>query len=373
MKRIISLFLISIMMFSMVLPVFADDTMAITLEKAIELAKENSIVLKNHDANILIAERNLKSANHEADIVNLDSIVSDSQYLANGKTKDLYPAQKQRILDDLKIAKKDEIKSIEIAVTTSYYSLYNDMLSLETSKDNIAVQKKELDSKKKEFELGLVTKNTLLDLENSIAQSELSLKKKDWSIEMAHMDLAKILGVDLNTRFLLVEKLDLSVDVNYDVDALAEQAKVQGAGILKAEKNLEMKILEDKVIGRYTRYKRPEGSIEDYDKAIVDLEKAVEDAKISEEVKIRSDLNSILNAQLDLEIADLKLQIAERMLNTQQVKNNLGMVVYLDVVKAENDVAAAKLDIQLKQLTLYKLVENYNYYIQDFVETIANE
>ncbi|MCH4887412.1 hypothetical protein EZV73_07510 [Acidaminobacter sp. JC074] len=365
MKRILSLLLVGVVLLSAVVPAFAEEVMGITLEKAIELAKENSITLKNYDANILIAERNLSSAENKADDLEIKSIISDSQYLADGKAKELVPAQKERIVEDLKTAKEDEIKSIEIAVTSAYYSLYNEILSLGTAKDSIAVQKEELASKQKEFELGLVTQNTISDLENSIAQAELNLQKSEWSIQMAHMDLAKTLGVDLNTRFLLVQKLDLSVDTEYDVETLALQAQTQGSSIEKAEKDLEMKILEEKVVNRYTRYKMPEGS-EDYDKSIADLEKAVEDAKVTEEVKIRTDYNNILNAQLDLEIAKLKLEIAERTLNTQEVKNNLGMVIYLDVVKAENDVEAAKLDIQVKELSLYKLVENYNYYIKDF-------
>ena len=366
MKRIVSLLLIGVILLSSAIPAFAEDTMGITLENAIELAKENSITLKNYDANILIAERNLKSAEHQSDIAKTDAVVNDTEYLANGKAKELYPAQKQRILDDLKISKEDEIQNLEIEVTSMYYSLYNEMLSLGTLKDSITVQREELTSKQKEFELGLVTKNTISDLENSIAQAELNLKKAEWSIEMGHMDLAKTLGVDLNTRFLLVQKLDLGVEINYDVETLAVQAQTQGDAIKKAQKDLEMKILEKSVVRRYTRYKSPEGS-EDYDKSIADLEKALEDAKITEEIKIRSDYNSILNAQLDLEISKLKLEIAERTLNTQQVKNNLGMVIYLEVVKAENDVESAKLDIQLKELSLYELVENYNYYIADFV------
>lgn len=365
MKRIISLLLMSVLFLSAVVPSFAEDTTAITLEKAIELAKENSFVLKNYDNNILIAERNLKSAEHQADIVSTSGVVNDSEYLANGKTKELYPAQNQRTLEDLKIEKEEAIKDIEIEVTSAYYSLYNEILSIQTQKDNLEVEKQELTSKQQELELGLATQNNVLDLENNIAQTELSIQKAEWSIDMAQMDLAKTLGVNLDTKFLLVEKLDLNVSLDIDVNILSEQAKTQGATVLKAEKDLEMKILEKKVVEKYTRYKSPEGS-EDYNKSIADLEKAIEDAKVTEEVKIRTDYNSILNAQLDLEIAILKLEIAERSLSTNQVKSELGMVIYLDVVKSQNEVDSAKIDIQTKELNLYKLVENFNYYTINF-------
>ena len=365
MKRIISLLLLCVLLVSAVVPAFAEDIMAITLEEAIELAKENSLVLKNFESNILIAERNLKSADYQSDIVNTNGVISDSEYLENGKTKELYPAQKQRILDDLLVEKEEAIKDIEIEVTSAYYSLYNELLSLETKKDNLDVQHQELESKQQELTLGLITQNTVFDLENNIAQMALSYQKSEWSIDMAQMDLAITLGVDLDTTFLLVEKLDLSVSLEVDINTLSEQAILQGASVLKAEKDLEMKILEKKVVNKYTRYKSPEGS-EDYDKSIADLEKALEDARVNEEVKIRSDYNSILNAQLDLEIAKLKLEIAERLLDANQVKNDLGMNVYLDVVKSQNAVESAELEILTKELNLYKLVENFNYYIQDF-------
>ena len=367
MKKIVSLLLISVLLLSAIVPAFAEDNMAITLEQAIELATENSLELKNYDSNILIAKRNLKSAEHQSDIVNTKGVVSDTEYLESGKTKELYPAQKQRILDDLKTEKDEVIKSIEIDVTSVYYALYNEMLQVESQQDNLEVQKQELTSKQQELALGLSTKNTVLDLENNIAQTELVIKKAAWSIEMAHMDLAKTLGVDLDTKFLLVEKLDLGVSLDVDVNALAEQAKIQGATILKSEKDLEMKILEKKVVGRYTRYKRPEGS-EDYDKSITDLEKAIEDAKVSEEVKIRSDYNSILNVQLDLEIAKLKLEIEKRTLKTNQVKSDLGMVIYLEVVKSQNSLDSATLEIQSKELNLYKLIENFNDYTKTFTD-----
>lgn len=367
MKKFISLLLVTILLLSAVMPAFAEDqTMVITIDKALELAKENSLVLNNHDNNILIAERNLKTALRKSDDVETKGIVDDNTLLENGKIKDLYPAQKQRILDDLLTDKEDAIRDIEIEVTSTYYSLYNETLSIESMKANLEVQKQELISKQKELELGLTTKNAVLDFENTIAQTELNIQKANWSIEMAQMNLAKLLGVNLNTRFFLVEKLDLSTVVDIDVTALSEIAKTEGASIKKAEKDLEMLILEEKVMNRYSRF-YSSNLTDDYDERIVDLEKAVEDAKISEELKIRSDYNSILTAQLDLEISKLKLEITERTLNTNQVKNDLGMVIYLEVVKAQNTVDEAKIIIQTEELNLYKLVENFNYYTKDFV------
>ena len=366
MKKIISLLLISVLLLSAVVPAFAEEIMTITLEEAIDLAKENSLVLKNFESNILIAERNLKSAMYQADIVKTDGVLSDSEYLENGKIKELYPAEKQRILDDLMVEKEESIKDIEVEVTTAYYSLYNEMLSLDEKRDNLEVQQLELGSKQQEFYLGLITHNTLLDLENNIAQMELANEKAEWSIEMAQMDLAKTLGVDLNTKLILVEALDLNVSFEYDIEFLAEQAKAEGASVLEAEKDLEMKILEKQVVNKYTRYKSPENS-EDYDQSIVDLEKALEEARVTEEFNVRSDYNSILNAQLDLEIAKLKLIMAERVLEASQVKSDLGMIVYLDVVKSQNAVDSAELEILIKELNLYELVETFNYSIQNFV------
>jgi len=178
--------------------------------------------------------------------------------------------------------------------------------------------------------------------------------------------LAKTLGVDLNTKLILVEALDLNVSFEYDIEFLAEQAKAEGSSVLEAEKDLEMKILEKQVVNKYTRYKSPENS-EDYDQSIVDLEKALEEARVTEEFNVRSDYNSILNAQLDLEIAKLKLIMAERVLEASQVKSDLGMIVYLDVVKSQNAVDSAELEILIKELNLYELVETFNYSIQNFV------
>jgi len=369
MKRILSLFVVGVILLSAVVPAFAEDSEKITvsLEKAIELATENSIAIKNYENNILIAERNLKSAQHEADIVKLDKSLSSSAYLTAGKTKEYTPVVKERTLEDLKTDKEKAVQDLQISVVGSYYTLYNQMLSMETLNDNLEVQKEELESKKKELSLGLTTKNSVLDLENNIATAELEIKKAKWNLEMAQMDLAKTLGVDLNTIFILTDNPELLSVIEYDVEALVEKAVLEGTSVSKAQKDLDMKKLEKEVETRYTLYKRPEGA-EDFDKSIADLEKALADAKVTEEVKIRSDYNSILSAQLDLEISKLKLEIAERTLSTNQLKYDLGMLVYLDVVKNQNSVADAKLDIQTKELNLYKLVEAFNYYIQDFNE-----
>lgn len=367
MKRIISLLLLSILVVGAFVPAYAEDnTVFVTLEQAIEMAQENSIIIKNYDNNILIAERNLKSAIHQADVVRMDKSLADLEYLSNGRTKDLVPLQKEKIITDLKSEKVDTLNSIRLEVTSAYVSLKHEILGLESSIANLDVQKKELESKNKELSLGLTTKNTVLDLENSIASSELDIKKTQWSIEMAQMDLAKTLGVDLNTKFKLANDTDLTASYSYDIEQIAIQAIDMGAGVVKAEANLAMKKIEKDIEIRYTLYKRPEGA-EDFDKSIVDLEKALEDAKVAEEVKVRSDYNGILNAELDLEISKLKLEIAERTLNTNQIKYDLGMIVYLEVTKAQNSLDSAKVDIQSKELALYKAVENFNYYIKDFV------
>lgn len=371
MKKIVSILLVGVLLLSALVPAFANEskTMNLTLEDALKLAEENSIVLKNYDANLTIAKRNLSSAQQKADTIVVESVWSDSEYLANGTAKDYTPAVKQRIVDDLIKDRAQTVHNIQVDVTSSYRDLQQKILSMENSKDNLEVQKTELESNKKKLDLGLVTKNTILDLENSIATSELNIKKSEWDLEKAYMDFAKKIGVDLNTKFNLLPLGDLSVNFSYDVEALAITAKEKGDAVLKAEKDLEMKKLQRDVENRYTRFKRPEGA-EDFAKSITDLEKALEDAKIAAEVKVRSDYNSILNAKLDIDIAKLKVEIAERTLNTQQVKYDLGMVVYLEVTKAQNSLNSAKQAVQSAELSLYKLVENFDFYIKDFM---ANE
>lgn len=356
---------------SSVLPVFAEvelveeSKLELTIQEAIDTAMENNYEILAFDRQLLIAERYLNSAVRAADRVKIETS-SDAQFLANGKTLLLYPVQRQRELDDLINDAEDLKQNLQIDITSTYMELKNSVSDLEVMAKGLETLKSEFVSKERELELGLVTSNLIADLENAINQAELNIKKAKWENQLANMDLAKLIGVDLNTQFLLTDTQNYDVDLSiYDIDALAASAAELGSGVLTAEKNIEMKELEKEVTRLYTRYKTPEGS-EDFDESIADLEKDLDDARLTEEIKVRSDFTSIINADLDVQINTMKLELVDRELNVANIKYNLGMFIKLDVVKVEDSRQEALNNLESSKLNLFTLVENFNYYIDGF-------
>lgn len=371
MKRIISFIILLTIVMSSILPVFAEvelveeSKMELTIQEAIDTAMENNYEILAFDRQLLIAERYLKSAIRQSEVVKIET-ASDAQFLENGKTLLLYPAQRQRELDDLINDAEDLKQNLQIDITSTYMELKHSVSDLEVLEKGLETLKSEFVSKQREFELGLVTSNLIADLENAINQAELNIKKAKWENQLAHMELAKLIGVDLNTQFLLTDTQDYSADLSiYDIDALAASATEFGNGVLTAAKDIEMKELEKEVVRLYTRYKKPEGT-EDFDESIADLMKDLDDARLTEEIKIRSDYTSIINADLDVQINTMKLELVERELNVANIKYSLGMFIKLDVVKVEDSHQEALNNLESSKLTLFTLVENFDYYISGF-------
>ena len=364
MKKIIICIFAVLVLLSSIVPAFAEEVVAVDLDEAIELAKENSIILKNFDDHILLAERELKSAIYQSEVVNVNSIISDYEYFENGMIKEFDPYEAQKYLDDFIDEKALEIRTIEIEVTSLYYSLYHEMLTIEAKKDSLSLLESEFLERKFEYDLGLVTEFDLYTFEKSLNQLKLSLSQSERSIEMLQMELAKELGLELDTKILLVNYPQIDNTFNFDLEQIVELSKTDSIEVLEAIEKLELKKLEEKVASKYTRYMSPD-NIEDYDQSIVDLEKALEETIADVELKIRTDYNNIESAQYNLEISRILVEIAEMSLDEALVMNELGLNTSTDLLKSIAEVEASQLNMQKCVVELFKLVENFKVYTEN--------
>ena len=343
-----------------------NDKVSIDFDKALELAIQNSYKLETIDNKILISTRKLNSLNAKADAITNINDSNDSVYLENGKTKELYPEQEKRILNDLKDDKSDLLKDIRLDIISAYTNLKNKLSKIDTLQADYNTSITIYEQNKNKFKIGNITENELKAFESEVDQNLLKLKKAKLDIKLAEMELAKLTGYPLNTEFYLKGYFDLSVDIKkYDVEELANSAREKSKNVKKAIMDLKLKELEKKVVDKYTRYKRIEG-YEDLEKTIEDLKSDLEDAKMSEELKLRSDYNTILNNEATVKINQLRHDLAKRNYETAKIKYKYGLITYIDYTKTIDEIRSTLDTLNDSKLVLYKSVDNFENYISYF-------
>ncbi|BEP30287.1 TolC family protein [Helicovermis profundi] len=378
-KKIVSIVLMGMLILSMMSISFADNNVTpvlisanisknveINFDKALEMAVKNSYSIATIDRKILIATRKLNSDISKADSTKLNSLGTDAAYLENGKIKDLYPAQDKRKLNDLKDDKKDLENALRQDVVAAYTDLDNKLNNLTTIKTNYNTSVTTYEQNKKKFDLGLITESDLKVFESTRDQNLLEVKKANLAIELSQMELARITGYDLSTKFTLsgVYKIDASVP-SYDIESLSVKAKENSKNVVKAKNDLMLKELEKTTVDKYSRYEKPD-SYEDLENAVEDLTQDLEDAKIAEELKLRSDYNTIMNNEATVKINELRLELATRTYKTMKLKYEYGLATYLDYTKTIDAIKVSTDTLNDSKLALFKSVDSFNNYISYF-------
>ena len=177
------------------------------------------------------------------------------------------------------------------------------------------------------------------------------------------MELARITGYSLDTEFTLKGVYEVSTVIpSYDIATLALKTRESSKNVINASNDLVLKELERKTISKYSRYEKPD-SYEDLEADIEDLAEDLEDVKIAEELKLKSDYNTILNNEATVKIDELKLELASRTYSTTKLKYEYGLVTYLDYTKTIDDIRVKTDALNDSKLALYKSIDSFNNYI----------
>lgn len=367
MKKLVSLLMVfTLVIISLVGVSFGQINLdkVLDYDEVLALAIENSNALETIDSRILIAERNLRSAEHRSDVVNTSSVVSDSQYLENGLTKDYEPSVKKRELEDLKDQKRDLLKDFEIEVIKKVNDFNNKLKEISFYEEKLSTSKQQLENKKAEFEVGRITKNDLYEYEILVEDSQLELANAKRAYQKALITINKLIGYPLNTEVVLINPPDLAVEaLDYDLDLIVEKAMENSPEAVNAYHDLQLKELQWSVVRRFSRYSKPE-NFQDIEEEVEDYKEAYEDAKITGAVNAWSDYLNLLTDKDNYEISKMDYELAAKKLEVAETKYELGMITYLEYRQAQDTLKAAENDMKDLKLTLYTNKLDFDYYLE---------
>lgn len=327
----------------------------LTLNECLTLAYANDIDLKTIDTKIILAERELSEAKVNASNAAPERTMSEAQYLEEGKKLDLYPAIKEKALNDLKDSREDTKRGINKSVVAAFQSINDKRATITQQTKALAILEKELAIKKTEFNLGKTTAISLLDYETSIQESKIQLAKANSDLLLAQITLNKKIGYPLTVNTQVVGSLVTTVTKpNEDIEALAKLAKENLDSVKDAKYTYEQALKEMEIINKYTIYNRS-SSYESLEDKIPDYKKAYEQAIIEAEINLKSDYINLQNAYNDIEVAKLKIKIAELNLATEQAKLKVGKTTNLAVVKLQNELDTKNQAVNAAIVKFYQL------------------
>ncbi len=365
MRKLVTAFTVSTMILTMSSFAFASEA-NLTFKEAKDLAQSNSIVLGTIDKKIDLQDRITSNAQVASKNLDLDAYVSDSQYLSDGKKKDLTPAQEERKLRDLKDTKADEVVNVEVATVKAYVTLRNQIDAAKNDQVALDTAKAELAAKQKQLDLGQITNSDLNKYKIVVQELELALVKANRVIVQSEMELNKLVGNPLDLEITLAGTVDLEIEeIIYDIEKLVMVGRTNADEVVTAQDNLDLHMLEMKVIKKYSRYELPD-NFEDMEENQLDLEQKLAEAKDDAEVKIRSDYNALLNKKDDVTIAQLRYDLSFETYEITKLKANLGLLTFLDVQKATDDLRSKNEALNQAKLDLYTSKLTYDQYISNF-------
>lgn len=214
------------------------DTMSLTLENAVQKAYENDKGIKSSKLEL----ENAKLDKWMAFKSGLPTVTYNAQTTVDGDLSKAYLSLNQTIFDggktiiaikssnkylDLSEYKLENTKnSVELTVINQYITILSNQKQLEIYKNS----KKELENSyqkiQRKYELGLVNKTDVLDMNYSLINLESSIIQVENALEISKLNLKNTLGLNKSDDIQLeeIENLDvevLSIDFSKDI----EQAK----------------------------------------------------------------------------------------------------------------------------------------------------
>lgn len=339
------------------------DVASITLSQAVESAIKNDKSLKLFDDKIDLAKRRYNYALSMAKDAPDKYWGNDAQHIANKKEEILYPLQRKATLDSLVWERQNSENNLRIEVTRQYFQILQKEQTLANQENIISLNNKEYETRKNQMDLGNITESTLLQYEMAVNNAEITLQSLQNELDNMFITFNDTTGVSLDTKVSL-QNIDLpAVNMKIDsVDKLAESVVASSHDVQKMVSDQQLKKTENEILHQYSMFKLPD-ECESLENDILNLDYDILNKKADIELKVHTDYNNLLNLGDDISIKKLDYDYKTKLYDIAKKKYDLGMITYLDCIKAEGEKDNALIDYKLAQLTYYIAYEQFKLYI----------
>lgn len=335
-----------------------------TVEDAVAEALDQNKELKLYDDKLKLLDRRIRTAEADADRYENNLGDSESERVENATRVFLTPLQKGNQKDQLLRDRADFLDSLRLGIEEAYINVYLASQRLGDAKSDLSYYEEQLDLKRKELEVGTVTETDVAQYQLKVDEAKISIASAGNTLENRLMTLNNLMGVKLDTYWNIsaVETSAKKLEIK-DFDPLIDTATSGKDTILTLEEQLEEKEVERSISISYENT-RDEEKVQDFDEALLDLRRQIEDEEVSIEAKLRMDYNDSLNEYDNLKIAQLDESYQQKLTEISKLKHELGLISDIEYKGQQESLRAAKRkveDIQANYYIAYKKYINYLY------------
>lgn len=318
-----------------------------SLEQAVNYALENSPLVGISETGLQKAQVKLKEAksaynksNKSEDTAKAFSVsieTLDTAKLQKGYYKRL--AEMGLILAEK--AKLQTIESIKFSVESSYFNLLNAQEKLAIQNSILKVSKENLDNIKKKYALGMASQIEVLSFETAYSQAELDKKSAERALIYAKMSFNKTLGLPLDTKVQLTDKLQVQVPPEVDIEKKVEEALENRMEVISATEQYEVDKLNFEITALWYpentyKYQEAKHIVESSAYSVINSQQTVE-------LSVRKAYMDMIDAYEAIEVLDKLIDQAEKTYETTKVRYDMGMATNNEVVEALNKLQEIKL------------------------------
>ena len=377
-KRIMSLFVCSVMLTYGVPAAFAQGNSAIlqqeqtaqtqetkvytlSLEDAIKMAREKDPAFISADVKIADAERQLKQARtNKKDLEGIP--IKISQGLTSFALQRGYFIKQAEIgVESAKMEKDKAIANSAYSVTQQYYGVKLSERVLQSAKNGLEMAESNLETIKMQFSLGLVAELDVNNAKLAVKKAQAAFNKYERSLDLARKALAVKLFID-EEDFLL----NLTDDIEYtefetQLDNDIQKAMENRYDVFMLESALSQAEFMADIADLYGISSAEYSSA---NQAKVQSEVTCQNSKKMIGVSITSSYNSILDAKDALDVAEAALALKRQEYNIASIEHQLGLMTNIQLTGVMNGVTAAEIELENAKLTYKLAVEKYGYEIE---------
>lgn len=323
---------------------FQGPAIELTLDKAIEVGLEDNVTIEK-------SELDIEKADVEADKLGKQikkAKKGSSSYrkegtIGNIELMQIPDIQEAFLVDNAKRNHEVTIINLKSKIEESYFQLLQAEEMVDINKENLEITEDLYNKTKQKFDLGLVTKQEVLQSEFNVQEAENKYRASQDTVKKATMALNVELGYDVMTSIELKDELGYKMYEGTDLAEAISQALVTRNEIKASEYAFEMAKLQFEIADK----KYSENAF-DYRDAAVTVEKAEEDLGNTRkliEMEIRSNYLDVLQKQEDIKAGEKSVELAEEALRLTKSSYDVGMSILTDVQQAQNTLLSAKLGL----------------------------
>lgn len=337
---------------------FQGQAIELTLDKAIEVGLEDNVAIEKSKIDIEKADLDAdKLSNAIKKQKKASSTYGREGTIANIQLKKIPDLQEAFLVDNAERNHEVTIINLKSKIEKSYFQLLQAEEMVSINKENLEIGEDLYNKTKQKFDLGLVTKQEVLQSEYNVQEAENKYRASQDTVKKARMALNIELGYDVMANIELKDELGYKKYEGIDLAESISQALVTRNEIQASEYAYELARLKFEAAD-----KQYSENVFDYREASVNFEKAEEDLTNTRkliEMEIRVNYLDVLQKQEDIKAGEKSVELAEEALRLTKSSYDVGMSVLTDVQKAQNTLLTAKLglsqnilDYNLTALTL---------------------